>query len=124
QPFQCPECGGSLWQTHPSGHPYLRCHVGHTFTLRTLLALQDGKLERAMWTALRHLEEHAALRRKLAARARGGALDTMAAMYDEQARRSEERADTLRHILVAPDDGDVSSEETDVLPPVSGPVED
>ena len=123
QPYQCPECGGSLWQSQPAGQPYFRCHVGHTFTLRTLLALQDGKLERTMWTALRSLEEHAALRRKLAVRARGGALEAMAAVYEEQARRSEERADTLRHILVAGDDIEAKTEEMDGLTPGSGLIE-
>lgn len=103
QPFACPECGGTLWQSHPGGQSYFRCHVGHTFTTRTLVALQEGRLERALWTALRNLEEHAALRRRLASRARGGALDAMAATYEHQARRSEEHANVLRTLLVEPD---------------------
>ena len=116
QPFACPECGGTLWQSHPAGQPYFRCHVGHTFTSRTLLALQDGKLEQALWTALRNLEEHAALRRRLAARARGGALHAMAAVYEDQAARSEERADTLRRILVEPDFPQTSTGGEAVVP--------
>jgi two-component system chemotaxis response regulator CheB len=123
QPFACPECGGSLWQSHPAGQPYFRCHVGHTFTLRTLLALQDGKLEEAMWTALRSLEEHAALRRRLAVRARASALQAMAAAYEEQARRSEERADTLRHILVAPEEIGTRSVDADEIPSATSVTE-
>jgi two-component system chemotaxis response regulator CheB len=111
QPFACPECGGSLWQSHPGGKARFRCHVGHAFTTRTLLALQDGRLERALWTALRTLEEHAALRRRLAARARGGTLGAMADVYEQQARRSEERATVLREILVVADDVSSQSPE-------------
>jgi two-component system chemotaxis response regulator CheB len=117
EPFACPECGGALWQSHPTSEGRYRCHVGHAFTERTLIALQEGKLEEALWTALRHLEEHAALRRRLAARARGGALDAMADAYEGEAERSEERATTLRRILVAPDPFPLSDAEVDTLEP-------
>jgi two-component system chemotaxis response regulator CheB len=103
QPFACPECGGALWQSHPAGRARFRCHLGHAFTARTPMALQDGKLEQALWTALRNLEEHAALRRRLAARARGSALEKMADVYEREARRSEEQATMLRDVLIASD---------------------
>jgi two-component system chemotaxis response regulator CheB len=117
EPFTCPECGGPLWKSHPTREGRYRCHVGHAFTGRTLMSLQEGKLEEALWTALRHLEEHAALRRRLAARARGGALHAMADVYEHEAERSEERATTLRRILVAPDPLPLSDAEVDEVEP-------
>jgi two-component system chemotaxis response regulator CheB len=102
RPFVCPECGGALWERQPTAAARFRCHVGHAFTTRTLTALQDGRLEQVLWTALRSLEEHASLRRQLAGRALRGGLAAMADTYHRQARRSEERADVLRAILVAP----------------------
>src|SRR5262249_4827150 len=77
QPVICPECGGPLWRTNMKRNEHFRCHLGHAFTLRTLAALQDGRLEQALWSALRNLEDSAALRRNLAALAQGGALSEM-----------------------------------------------
>ena len=122
QPFVCPECGGALWQSVVAGTAHLQCHVGHGFTMRTLLALQDGKLEQALWAALRTLEEHAALRRRLASRARAGALTATAEAYEREAERSEQRGDTLRGILVEPDSVSSSRAEWDAavsVPPAN-----
>jgi two-component system chemotaxis response regulator CheB len=103
QPITCPECGGSLWQTTAKQQDFFRCHLGHAFTARTLVALQDGRLEQTLWSALRNLEESAALRRRMAVRARGGSLVQMAGLYEAQAARAQERADMLRALLVDPD---------------------
>ncbi len=123
QPITCPECGGSLWETIARGHERYRCHLGHAFTARTLAALQDGRLEEAMWSALRNLEESAALRRRLAERATRAALVELAAVYATQAAQAEERADRLRTLLVDPDPLSQTSEMSEELLDAPG-VED
>lgn len=55
-PFNCPECGGVLWQVHAEQMRY-RCHTGHSFTAPVLLASQTAKIEETMWVALRMFEE-------------------------------------------------------------------
>ncbi|WP_309117086.1 chemotaxis protein CheB [Saccharothrix sp.] len=70
--FSCPDCHGTLTSLD-ADHTRFRCHVGHAWTAEALLEAQDTALERALWTALRTLEEKATLARRMgrAARARG-----------------------------------------------------
>lgn len=60
-PYACPACSGPLWQINDETVDRFRCHVGHAYTARTLLADQDEQIERALWAALRTLEERAHL---------------------------------------------------------------
>ncbi len=64
--FACPDCGGALWEVHDGHLVRFRCRTGHAFSPESLLAHQSEALESALWTALRALEERAALARKLA----------------------------------------------------------
>jgi two-component system chemotaxis response regulator CheB len=97
----CPECHGSLWETRDSGLVHFRCRVGHAYTAESLLAHQADQLEAALWTALRSLEEHAALSRRLAGRAHARGHSHSAATFTEQAMDAEHHASTIRHVLSA-----------------------
>ncbi|HUR63881.1 MAG TPA: chemotaxis protein CheB [Candidatus Thermoplasmatota archaeon] len=55
-PFNCPGCGGVLWQM-AKGDTRYRCHTGHSFTAPVLLAEQTAKIEETLWVSLRMLEE-------------------------------------------------------------------
>ncbi|WP_157201350.1 chemotaxis protein CheB [Massilia sp. Root418] len=57
-PFNCPGCGGVLWQIGNSTELRFRCHTGHAYTAATLLAKQTEKMEETIWVALRMFEEH------------------------------------------------------------------
>src|SRR5262245_31438051 len=59
--FVCPDCGGSLWEAREGGLSRFRCHTGHGYTVDSLLAAQNGKLEKALWSAVRRLMERTAL---------------------------------------------------------------
>jgi two-component system chemotaxis response regulator CheB len=54
---------------HDGGQHRFRCRTGHTFSQESLLLEQSAHVERALWTALRALEEKAAMLRRIAARA-------------------------------------------------------
>jgi two-component system chemotaxis response regulator CheB len=56
-PYNCPNCGGVLWEMdHPVAKRY-RCHTGHSYTEATLLASQSEKIEEMLWISLRMFEE-------------------------------------------------------------------
>jgi two-component system, chemotaxis family, protein-glutamate methylesterase/glutaminase len=69
--FTCPECHGALWETDEGGVARFRCRTGHTFSFESLVAEQSEHVERALWAALRALEEKAAMLRRMSDRARG-----------------------------------------------------
>ncbi|HKU61325.1 MAG TPA: chemotaxis protein CheB [Gemmatimonadales bacterium] len=95
----CPECHGSLWETREGALVHFRCRVGHAYTAESLLAHQADQLEAALWTALRSLEEHAALSRRLASRASARGHSHSASAFTEQAMDAEHHASTIRNVL-------------------------
>jgi two-component system, chemotaxis family, protein-glutamate methylesterase/glutaminase len=100
--YVCPECGGSLWEAAEGRLTRFRCHTGHGFTVETLFAAQNVKLENALWSAVRVLMERAALHRQLAARTAGRGMALSAEKYDERAHLEEQHASAIRDILSAP----------------------
>lgn len=66
----CPDCGGVLWEIRNNGMLRYRCHVGHVYSMDSLVSEQANAVETALWSAIRALEEKAALARRMAAQAR------------------------------------------------------
>jgi two-component system chemotaxis response regulator CheB len=95
--FSCPDCGGVLADI-AHGQRF-RCRVGHAWTAEALLSAQGPALERAIWTALRSLDEKAALCRQMAAGARARGSDHIAERYDQQAEETADAARVLRRQL-------------------------
>ena len=56
-PYNCPNCGGVLWQMDAPKTKRYRCHTGHSFTAASLLASQSEKIEEMLWISLRMFEE-------------------------------------------------------------------
>ena len=88
-----------LWEHRDADVLSFRCRVGHGFTEETLLAIQAEQLEAALWTALRALEEHSALSRRLAHRAAGRGHAHTASTFTEHAMDAEHHASTIRSVL-------------------------
>jgi two-component system chemotaxis response regulator CheB len=99
-PFTCPDCGGTLWQSAEGELIQFHCHVGHRFSAESLTGAQADALDQALWTALRALEESAELRRRMARHAHSRGMDRIGRDYEEQARESEERALTIRRVVM------------------------
>jgi two-component system chemotaxis response regulator CheB len=106
--FTCPECGGALWEMKGGKLMRFRCHVGHAYTAESLVADQASGLEAALWSALRALDEHASLRRRMADRARKGPMAQIALEYDRQAADAEARAMLVRGVLVTDTSADLT----------------
>lgn len=100
-PFTCPDCGGALWELRDGDLIRFQCHVGHGFSVDSLVTAQADGLERALWAALRALEESAALRRRMAERAREAGMSAIADSYAAHAQDSESRAGDIRRVLVS-----------------------
>ncbi len=77
-----------------------RCRVGHAFTADSLLAEQSEALEAALWTALRALEESAALSQRLLERARKRGNTIMVQRFGQQDHLAQQRAEVIRQVLL------------------------
>lgn len=99
--LSCPECSGALWEEEREGVARWRCRVGHAYAAESLLEGQAVELERAVWAAVRVLEERAELLRRVRRRLEPGALRSAARMEDD-ARDAETQAGVLRAFLLNP----------------------
>jgi two-component system chemotaxis response regulator CheB len=93
----CPECGGALWERIEGGVLRYRCHVGHALSIESMLVEQGEALEGALWTAVRALEERAALFRRVTKSSTASGLPARSA---EQADELEQQAGLIRELLM------------------------
>jgi two-component system chemotaxis response regulator CheB len=99
-PYSCPECGSVLWELRDGGLIRFRCRVGHAYTSETLTTEQALTVEHALWRALRALEEHAAVRRRMAERAMLNGNAVTAERYKKRARELDEQAQQVRNLVI------------------------
>lgn len=97
--FSCPECHGTLWEVDDGGLLRFRCRVGHVYSPDSMLAAQTDEVDRALWTALRTLEERAALAHKLAERGRSREQHWVDKAFTERANEAEREAAQIRALL-------------------------
>jgi two-component system chemotaxis response regulator CheB len=102
--FSCPDCGGVLWDTSVSergkrGPLRLRCETGHAFSPATLAEMQTEEVERALWGALRALEDKAELARMRAEGAADRGFGMLARQYTTQLEAALEHAAVIRAVL-------------------------
>jgi two-component system chemotaxis response regulator CheB len=100
-PFTCPECNGTLWELVDGDLVRYRCRVGHSYSAGSMAVEQGQSTERALWAALRSLEERAALARRLSARARDREARDLAGRFEQRAVEAEEHAAVVRRLLLA-----------------------
>ena len=109
--FACPECSGVLWELQEGKLVRFRCRTGHAYSINSLLAEQNDALEVALWSALRALEEKAALTDRMAKRAQTNNQNISAQRFQTQAQDSQQSAVLVRQMLLKSD----SSEELAVV---------
>ena len=121
--FSCPECHGTLWESDEAGILRFRCRVGHVYSPDSMLAAQTDSVDRALWAALRALEERAALTRRLSERASARHRQWVARAFEDRAKAAEEHAATMREILssrsaahVVPDHAEAEAGEPELTP--------
>jgi two-component system chemotaxis response regulator CheB len=80
----CPECNGILREVRDGDVLRFRCRVGHAYTSQTMLEAQGEGVEKALWIAVRSLEERSMLLDKLAENARVRGHDGVAALFGDR----------------------------------------
>jgi len=97
-PYNCPNCGGVLWEMKNPGLRRFRCHTGHSFTTTALLAGQSEKIEESLWVSLRMLEERRNLLNNM------GQKETRASgkrSYADRAKETAVHIERIRDMLLA-----------------------
>ncbi|SDW55488.1 two-component system, chemotaxis family, response regulator CheB [Amycolatopsis xylanica] len=98
--YTCPDCQGALIEIAPDANHY-RCRVGHAWSAESLLAAQVDELERALWTALRSLDEKTGLARRMQADAHERGHELLVERYRRSAEESSIAAEVLRRYLIS-----------------------
>jgi two-component system chemotaxis response regulator CheB len=97
--FSCPECHGTLWEVEDNGLLRFRCRVGHVYSPDSMMAAQTDEVDRTLWTALRTLEERAALAHRLAERGRMREHHWVDKAFTQRAHEAEAEAGHIRALL-------------------------
>jgi two-component system chemotaxis response regulator CheB len=95
----CPECNGAIWLSETNGVAEYACRIGHRYSADTFAAVQGERVESALWTALRTLEERAALYRRMAERHRMSGNTRTAERFSLRAESAVQHAFVLREVV-------------------------
>lgn len=95
--FACPECHGVLWELKNGYLTRFRCRVGHSYSADSLSHELSDSSERALWAAMRALEEKAAMQRRIADRFKGN--KTMAGRLRDQSAADDINARVIRDMI-------------------------
>ncbi|HWN68650.1 MAG TPA: chemotaxis protein CheB [Haliangium sp.] len=112
----CPTCQGKLTESRLDGFQLFRCHIGHAFSLESIAAEQADEVERALWAALRALEEGAALARRLAASTKG----QLRQKFEEKVDAQAQQAQVIRRILLRGESRPEAMERSTHVPEPTG----
>lgn len=100
--YTCPDCGGVMWEMDDQGLVSFRCHVGHAYSIQSLLVQQAEALEDGLWHAIRVLREKAILSRQMLARHAHGLHPEVERRFREQAEAAEAHVKTLQDLVTNP----------------------
>jgi len=109
--FTCPDCGGVLRLIPDKHASHYRCQVGHAWNQRALLAAQVERVEESLWAALRALEEHAKLTRRVRDDLKRRNAAAVVDRLDERLRDAEHHAREIRKLILKPLDEQAAVEE-------------
>lgn len=107
--YACPECHGVLLQLKDENPLRFRCHTGHAYSVQSLLAEVNDKMEESLWSAIRSFEEGAMLLRQMAGHLHEGAKDDTSEELLRRAQDTKRRAELLKQAAMGngkPDTGE------------------
>ena len=98
-PYNCPNCGGVLWEMNNPDLLRYRCHTGHSFTASALLTGQNEKIEETLWVSLRMFEEHKTPLNNMTQKASG---PHSKSSYLQRAKDTQVHVDRIRAMILTP----------------------
>ena len=98
-PYNCPNCGGVLWEMDTQDAKRYRCHTGHSFTEPALLSSQSEKIEEMLWISLRMFEERKNLLKSMSKTA---VHRTLKRSTRQRLGETQRHIDRIRSLLLAP----------------------
>ena len=100
--YTCPDCHGVLVQIEEGTIVRFRCHTGHAFSLKTLMAQVSEAIDSGLWATLRAGKERVMLLRQMAQLAQASGTGDEAGRLCQQAAESEKRLQPLRDLVLDP----------------------
>lgn len=94
----CPDCGGPLYRASREPAMAYECLVGHRWSPQSLYEEHSTYVERALWLAIRSLEERGGLTTRLAEAARGRGHEISAGQFADFAEEARKAADIIRDV--------------------------
>lgn len=95
----CPDCGGALFESKSGGVAHFKCHVGHSYSPESLTEAHKEALEKALWTAMRTLNERITMHRQFLRRDRNAGEEQIFKRFEESANSAERDVQLLREII-------------------------
>jgi two-component system chemotaxis response regulator CheB len=96
----CPDCGGALWEVGDDRTVRYQCHVGHQYAPDVLEIEHRNSVDRALWSAVRVLEEHAELKARMAQRSASEGLTVVTSGFERDAQDAHAEARLIRSVLL------------------------
>lgn len=93
--FSCPDCNGTLWEVQDGRLLRYRCRVGHAYSSGSMIEAQSEAVERALWEAVRVLEESASMSRRIAQKT-----EVLREHLSQKAEERQRHAQALRDLLL------------------------
>jgi two-component system chemotaxis response regulator CheB len=98
-PFTCPECSGPLYQSVEGKLVQFSCNVGHAFSPEALSQSHCEALERALWIAVRTLNERQQIASLLSKRNHHKTNPQLMEKLQEEARQASNDVHLLQDVL-------------------------
>jgi two-component system chemotaxis response regulator CheB len=98
-PYACPDCHGVLLELEEGDRFRFRCHIGHAYSVDSLLAAMNEAIERAMSTAVRSLEEGRLLMDRMALVLDHRDERDAAARLRESSLRAKRKAEVMNELM-------------------------
>jgi two-component system chemotaxis response regulator CheB len=102
--FSCPECHGPIWKMKDGTLQRYRCHVGHAYTARAMLAGQLEAQETHLWQALRLMKERVSLIEEMRSHTQTGSQSREDDPYRVEVSRLERNIASIQEMIA---DGDL-----------------